>query len=65
MSEPIPANAVWRWDYIDHYRLGVDIIDGYLREKWGNYKYLVKVIGSFRMGSSGRRPISLLGAQKS
>ncbi len=50
MSEPIPANAVWQYDYVDHYRLDEEIIDKYLREKWGNYKYHVKVIGSFPVG---------------
>ncbi|KAL8747822.1 MAG: hypothetical protein Q9184_007550, partial [Pyrenodesmia sp. 2 TL-2023] len=41
----MPTNAVWQYDYIDHYRLDEDIIDGYLRKKWGNYKYHVKRSG--------------------
>ncbi|KAL8919648.1 MAG: hypothetical protein Q9208_006680 [Pyrenodesmia sp. 3 TL-2023] len=45
MSDSMPSNAVWQYDYIDHYRLDEDIIDGYLRGKWGNYKYHVKLSG--------------------
>ncbi|KAL8649188.1 MAG: hypothetical protein Q9210_004552 [Variospora velana] len=41
----MPINAVWQYDYIDHYRLDEDIIDRYLKEKWGNYKYHVKLSG--------------------
>lgn len=50
MSESMPTDAVWQYDYIDHYRLDEDIIDRYLREKWGNYKYHVKVICTFLIG---------------
>ena len=50
MSDPMPANAVWQYDYIDYYRLDEKIIDQYLREKWGAYKYHVKVICTFQMG---------------
>lgn len=43
MSEPLPVNAVWQHDYIDHYRLDAKIIDRFLRRKWGEgYKYSVK-----------------------
>ncbi|KAI4224016.1 MAG: hypothetical protein L6R36_004986 [Xanthoria steineri] len=41
----MPANAVWQYDYIDYYRLDEKIIDQYLREKWGLYKYHVKLVG--------------------
>lgn len=50
MTDPMPANAVWQYDYIDYYRLDEKIIDQYLREKWGLYKYHVKVICTFQMG---------------
>lgn len=42
MPESVPANAVWQYDYIDHYRLDKNIIGGFLDEKWGKYKYYVK-----------------------
>ena len=42
MSEPVSANAVWRYDYIDHYRLDETIIATFLIAKWGKYKYRVK-----------------------
>lgn len=45
MPESVSANAVWRYDYIDHYRLDENIIDDFLCEKWGNYKYYVKARG--------------------
>lgn len=51
MSDPMPANAVWQYDYIDQYRLDEKIIDKYLREKWGDYKYHVKVTCTFPIGS--------------
>lgn len=44
MSDPMPANAVWQYDYIDQYRLDEKIVDKYPREKWVDYKYHVKVI---------------------
>ena len=47
MSESLPANAIWQYDYIDHYRLDEYIISRFLRQKWGNYHYYVKV-GGFR-----------------
>ena len=43
MSEPIPANATWGYDSIDHYRLTVNIINGYLQKKWGRYNFYVEV----------------------
>lgn len=27
MSESVPADAVWQYDYLDHYRLDETIID--------------------------------------
>ena len=42
MPEAVPANAVWQYDYIDHYRLDEKIIAGFLKNKWGDYKYYVK-----------------------
>lgn len=45
MPESVSANAAWQYDYIDHYRLDENIIDGFLYEKWGNYKYCIKARG--------------------
>lgn len=45
MSESVSANAVWQYEYIDHYRLDANIIAGFLTQKWGNYKYYVKARG--------------------
>lgn len=42
MPESVPANAVWQYDYMDHYRLDEEIIRGFLNRTWGNYKYFVK-----------------------
>ncbi|KAF6229254.1 hypothetical protein HO133_007370 [Letharia lupina] len=42
MSESVSANAVWQYDYIDHYRLDENIIGGFLDRKWGHYKYYVR-----------------------
>ena len=43
MSESISANAVWRYDYIDHYRLDESIIAAFLNAKWGDYyNYFIK-----------------------
>ena len=43
MSESVSANAVWQYDYIDHYRLDENIIRGFLDRTWGgNYRYYVK-----------------------
>ncbi|KAI4224144.1 MAG: hypothetical protein LQ349_007289 [Xanthoria aureola] len=54
----MPANAVWQYDYIDYYRLDEKIIDQYLREKWGAYKYHVKLVGDrlayMNPGGAGR-----------
>ena len=43
MPESISPNAVWDYDYVDHYRLNKDIINAFLTRKWGNYKYYIKV----------------------
>lgn len=45
MSESVSANAVWQYDYIDHYRLDENIIGGFLDRKWGHYKYYVRARG--------------------
>ena len=42
MTELVFANAIWQYDYIDHYRLDEAIIGRFLYQKWGNYKYFVK-----------------------
>lgn len=42
MTEPVPADAVWAYDYIDHYRLDEKIIGNFLETKWGRYMYCVK-----------------------
>ena len=43
MSESVSANAAWRYDYIDHYRLDESIIAAFLNAKWGDYyNYYVK-----------------------
>lgn len=42
MSESVSANAKWQYDYIDHYRLDENIIEGFLNGKWGNYRYFVQ-----------------------
>ena len=47
MPESVSANAVWQYDYIDHYRLDEKIIAGFLNEKWGGYKYYVKASGHY------------------
>ena len=49
MTDPMPAHAVWQYNFIDYYRLDEKIIDQYLREKWGAYKYHVKVICTFQI----------------
>lgn len=33
----------WVYDFVDHYRLNKDIIQGYLQEKWGEYDFRVTV----------------------
>ena len=43
MPEPIPAGAVYRYDYIEGYNLSVEIINEYLKTIWGDYKYFVAV----------------------
>ena len=45
MSESVFANAIWQYDYIDHYRLDETIIGRFLYQKWGNYRYFVKARG--------------------
>ena len=45
MAESVPANAVWQYDYIPHYRLDETVISGFLSQKWGKYKYYVKARG--------------------
>ena len=45
MAESLPDDPVWQWDYVDHYRLDTNIIDGFLRRKWGEYRYYVKASG--------------------
>ena len=42
MSESVSANAVWRYDYIDQYRLDKSIIAAFLNAKWGDYKYFIQ-----------------------
>lgn len=43
MSESVSANAVWRYDYIDHYRLDESIIAAFLNAKWGDcYNYFIR-----------------------
>lgn len=49
MPESVPANAVWQYDYMDHYRLDEEIIRGFLNRTWGNYKYFVKARGFMRV----------------
>ena len=34
---------VWGYDKIPHYRLNVDIINGYLRQKWGDFRFFIEV----------------------
>lgn len=43
MPEVIPSNAQWRYDYCEHYNLDREIVNGYLKTIWGNYKYFVEV----------------------
>lgn len=43
MSEPIPTDAKWGYDSIDHYRLTADIINDYLQRKWGRYNFYIEV----------------------
>ena len=42
MPEPTPADSVWLYDCINHYRLNQDIINKFLREKWGNYQFFIE-----------------------
>lgn len=51
MTDPMPVDAVWLYDYIDHYNLDEEIIGKHLREKWGAYTYYVEVICTFQIGS--------------
>lgn len=41
-EDSVAPNASWQYDYIDHYRLDENIINGFLKRKWGAYKYFVK-----------------------
>ena len=41
--ESVPAGAKWQYDYVEHYNLDADIINKYLKEIWGNYKYFTEV----------------------
>lgn len=43
MPEVVASDAVWRYDYIEHYNLDKDIISAYLKTIWGNYKFFVEV----------------------
>lgn len=43
MPEAVASGAEWRYDYIVHYNLDKDIISGYLKTIWGNYKFFVEV----------------------
>lgn len=60
MPESVSPNAVWQYDYIDHYRLDENIIDGFLYEKWGNYKYCIKACA---FHASPRRTTNVVVAQ--
>lgn len=42
MPESVSANAAWRYDYIDQYRLDENIIATFLNAKWGNYRYFIR-----------------------
>ncbi|KAG6989006.1 hypothetical protein G7Y79_00066g095240 [Physcia stellaris] len=42
MPETVASDAVWRYDYIEHYNLDKDIISAYLKTIWGNYKFFVE-----------------------
>ncbi|KAL8934994.1 MAG: hypothetical protein Q9211_004939 [Gyalolechia sp. 1 TL-2023] len=49
MAEPVSPGAKWRYDYIDHYRLDEKIIEDFLTEKWGAYKFKVTIPRSVKM----------------
>ena len=43
MPEVVASDAKWQYDYIVHYNLDKEIISGYLKSIWGNYKFFVEV----------------------
>ena len=37
------SSSKWQYDYVEHYNLDANIIEKYLRERMGNYKFFVTV----------------------
>ncbi len=56
MSEPDPARATWRWNYIPDYEaLTTEVLVQRLKTKFGNWKYYVQV-DSLRFASPAPTP---------
>lgn len=43
MSDAMVPNEGWVFDTIPHYRLNVEIINGFLSEKWPGYNFYTVV----------------------
>ena len=43
MSDATVSSEGWVYDTIPHYRLNIEIIDGFLSEKWPGYVFLTEV----------------------
>ena len=66
MPETVAANSKWDYDYVPEYDLTEKIVNGYLKEIWGNYKYFVEAsqtIISQRDGRPRHKPLTTRSAQ--
>ena len=43
MSDATVSSEGWVYDTIPHYRLNIEIIDGFLSEKWPGYEFYTEV----------------------
>lgn len=43
MSDATVSSEGWVFDTIPHYRLNIEIIDGFLLEKWPGYEFYTEV----------------------
>lgn len=48
MSDATVSNEGWVYDTIPHYRLNIEIIDGFLSEKWPGYEFYIEVRSKVR-----------------